>query len=247
MFDRQAVKLAFGRAAAEYDAQAQLQRQVREHGVTLAEDYWKEGAAILDAGCGTGAFAQETGRWRVTGLDMALGMCREAQGKHAVVNADAAAMPFADGSFDGLFSSLMLQWANDPTAVWREMARVVRRGGVCVVSTLVQGTLQELREAFAAVDDAPHVSEFLSGTDVVEAATQAGFQVIAGEAQVITEHYVDMLSVMHSLKAIGAGNKHAARRRGMMTPRQMERLAYKRDERGLPVTWRVMYLTLGKL
>jgi malonyl-CoA O-methyltransferase len=98
-------------------------------------------------------------KWRVTSLDLSLGMCAVAREKSgAVVNADAACMPFADDSFDGLFSSLMLQWADYPQALWNEMARVVKPQGRVVLATFVRGTLHELREAFSTLDGKAHVS-----------------------------------------------------------------------------------------
>src|SRR5258706_11161355 len=158
MFDNDAIKQQFSRAAPDYDAHAELQQQIREHCIALGEACWEEGAHILDAGSGTGALQEDIAargiNWRVTGIDLALGMCAKAREKNeTVVNGDAAAMPFADNCFDGVFSSLMLQWVDSPLIVFREMARVTRPGGRCILATFAQDTLGELREAFASIDD----------------------------------------------------------------------------------------------
>src|SRR5947207_1791594 len=162
MFDTAAIKRSFGRAASAYDAQAHLQRRVRQRCIALAKAHWPEEAHILDAGCGTGALVEDIRvggiGWQVTGLDLAPGMCGEARKKSNAVNADAESMPFGDASFDGIFSSLMLQWANHPLAVLHEMRRVTKPQARCVIATLAQGTLHELREAFAMLDESPHVS-----------------------------------------------------------------------------------------
>jgi len=244
MFSTHAIKQDFGRAASAYDAQAHLQRQVRGYCIALAESYWKKEAHILDAGCGTGALAQEI-NWHVTGIDLAFGMCVEADKN--IVNADAASMPFADESFDGIFSSLMLQWANDPLAILREMRRVAKPQGRCVISTLTQGTLQELRDSFGT----SHVSAFLPAPDLLDFAAHAGFKIGLSEQATITEYYPDAMRLMQSLKNIGAGNKQISRSKGLMTPQQLSRGARIYRQRfataqGLPATWQVLYMVLGK-
>ena len=65
------------------------------------------------------------------------------------VRADAYALPFRDGAFELVFSSLMLQWCDDLDAVFAEIARVLAPGGLLLFSTFGPGTLAELREAWA--------------------------------------------------------------------------------------------------
>jgi len=256
MFDREAVKEAFGRAAPVYEAHAHLQRQVRQHCLALGQAYWPSGKHILDAGCGTGALLTETGRlrlrWRITSLDLSLGMCAVAREKSgAVVNADAAAMPFADNSFDGLFSSLMLQWANNPPAVWREMARVLKPQGRVVLSTFVHGTLQELREAFSSLDGKPHVSHFVQTHEILKYAAEAGLTMTMAEQARIVNYYPDAIALMRSLQFIGATHKEAERGRGMMTLKQLAGVEQVYEKRfgtaeGLPATWQLLCLVLQK-
>lgn len=256
MFDTQALKVDFSEAATRYDDSAQLQRQVRERCITLARGLWRDSAHILDAGCGTGQLASDIREkllnWRITGLDLASGMCKLAKGREqGMVNANAEAMPFADASFDGVFSSLMLQWANDPLAGLREMARVTRPGGHIIISTLTEGTLQELRTAFATVDEEVHVSRFFNKNALRQLGWQSGCTLAFEEEATLVEHYPDAASLMHSLKAIGATHKDNARQKGLMTPSRLSQIehAYRRNfatVRGLPATWRVYYMILEK-
>jgi malonyl-CoA O-methyltransferase len=246
MFDTRAIGGDFGRAAPHYDAHAHMQAQVRRHAYGLAQKLWPPGSHILDAGCGTGAFARDNHQWRVTGMDLAYGMCAAAGG----VNAQAETMPFADGCFDGAFSSLMLQWANDPATVLRQMQRVVKPGGSCVVSTLCDGTLHELQTAFAHIDSKPHTSRFATVQAWRGYAAQAGLHVTACEPAGIVEHYPDALALMRALRNIGASNKLAERQRGLMTPGQLARLqsAYAEQfgtAKGLPATWQILYMTVS--
>src|SRR5579884_2518619 len=123
------VQEAFSKAAAGYEQHAELQRVVRQECLNTLSGLLPDRARVLDIGCGTGALfteSREAGlHWQITGLDLAFGMCAEAARAGTVVNAEAQALPFADGCFDGLFSSLMLQWADQPLQAFREMMRVL--------------------------------------------------------------------------------------------------------------------------
>jgi len=252
MFDTDAIKRAFGKAATDYAAHAELQHAVREDAIRLGESCWKTGAKILDAGSGPGGFSHSAKLlglgWNITQLDIAFGMCKAAG---SAVNADLAALPFADASFDGIFSSLALQWVGDPLLALREMARVTKRGGRIVISTFVHGTLEELRASFASLDNHPHVSPFANVGGLSLLAAHAGFFVLSTQEEIFLAHYPDVRMLMKNLKAIGAGNKLSGRVRGLMTPRKLAALEehYHKQfgtRKGLPATWQVLWMVLEK-
>jgi SAM-dependent methyltransferase len=91
---------------------------------------------ILDAGCGTGA----AGGWlarrgAVVGTDiepLALTLYREARPRAELVAADLARLPFASASFDAALCVTVLYHRRvvEPESVVRELARVLRTGGV---------------------------------------------------------------------------------------------------------------------
>ncbi len=256
MFDVAAVKESFGRAATQYDAHAHLQREVRAYCLKLAQQHWPATGHMLDAGCGTGMLQQEARAagvaWKLSGIDVSPGMCAQAkQHRLPVVGANAEAMPFAAESFDGLLSSLMLQWINNPAAVFAEMARVLKPGACAVIATLASGTLQELQEAFSAIDGRPHVSDFLEPHALLASAELAGLSLVAARQAKLVEHYTDTIALMRALQAIGATNKQATRRKGLMTPSQftrLEKIYTERfaDKQGLPASWQVLTLVLKK-
>jgi ubiquinone/menaquinone biosynthesis C-methylase UbiE len=94
---------------------------------------------VIDVGCGTGRLLESVvERWpgaRVTGIDASAAMIAEARGKHrghdrfSFVNADAAALPFASGSFDIALSTVSLHHWQEQASGIREVARVLRPGG----------------------------------------------------------------------------------------------------------------------
>ena len=96
---------------------------------------------VLDVCTGTGAVAERivlTHRCRVTGLDQSTAMLAAARGRLAdagvlqrvtLVQGEAERLPFPDAAFDALSVTYLLRYVDDPPAVLRELARVVRPGG----------------------------------------------------------------------------------------------------------------------
>ncbi|MGE0754020.1 MAG: methyltransferase domain-containing protein [Alphaproteobacteria bacterium] len=256
MFDTQAVAISFGKAAGQYDQHAHLQQQVRSHLLKVALPYWTDDTNVLDLGCGTGALREEARTHRkhisLVGLDVAAGMCSMSRARNLpVVQALAQAVPFASGSFDLVFSSLMLQWLSHPTLAFAEIARLLRPGGTAAIATLTDGTLKELKSAFAALDGLPHISDFHMPHSILCCAEQGGMQLCLARQKTIIEYYPDTIALMRSIKAIGASNKHKGRSKGMMTPAKLAKLEQMYNTRygrsqGLPASWQVLTMVLRK-
>lgn len=92
------------------------------------------GSCVLDVACGSGENARHFGgRSRYYGIDisrLALGMAKEYQDQVvALVQGDATALPFADGSFDVVLSTYALEHFFEPRKALREMYRTCRPGG----------------------------------------------------------------------------------------------------------------------
>jgi ubiquinone/menaquinone biosynthesis C-methylase UbiE len=90
---------------------------------------------LLDIGCGGGtnavAFAEHG--WTVSGVDLSPAQLELARARGVeVVEADAAALPFEDESFDAAVSVFTHTDVDDFAAVVREAARVLRPGGQLV-------------------------------------------------------------------------------------------------------------------
>lgn len=108
------------------------------------------GMTVLDLGCGTGAPGVRLARWcdaDITGVsvsvgDIALATARaEAEGVSRRITfrqADAARLPFADGTFDRVLAIESLAHVADRGQVLSEIARVLRPGGRVVLSDFVQ-------------------------------------------------------------------------------------------------------------
>ena len=253
--ERGEVRRAFDRAAATYDAAAELQRRVRDELLSRLDYVKLEPAAVLDLGAGTGHAALALKRRypasTVLAVDLAESMLREARRRQTLfrrfqrVCADAAALPLRSASVELVFSSLMLQWCDVPDGVFAECRRVLRPGGLLSFTTFGPDTLVELRRAWAAADDGVHVSRFLDMHDVGDALVRAGFAEPVMDVDRVTLTYAEVRDLMRDLKAIGAHNAASGRRRGLTGRSMFARVvdAYERERRDgrLPATYEVVY------
>jgi malonyl-CoA O-methyltransferase len=250
-----AVAASFGAASRSYDAAAWLQTAVRDELLSRLDLLRTPPRAALDLGTGTGhAAAQIKRRFpraAVTASDIAEPMLAQAR-RHSrfwrpirCVQADARTLPFPDASFDLVFSSLMLQWLVPPDAALAEMRRVLRPGGLLLLSSFGPETLQELREAWRAADAGVHVNEFIDMHDLGSALARAGFTEPVLDVDRHLRHYEDARALMRELKALGAHNVDSRRARGLTGRQAFARMqgAYEstRTPRGLPATWQVVY------
>jgi len=129
--DKRQVAASFSRAAASYDAVAELQRGVGESLLSALPEGFSP-RRWVDLGCGTGYFSRALerrfGAAEGLAVDIAEGMLRHARargGASHFIGGDAERLPLRDGSCDLLFSSLAIQWCADLPAVLAEARRVL--------------------------------------------------------------------------------------------------------------------------
>jgi len=256
VFDRRRLQHSFGRAAASYAEVAVLQRETESRLLEQLEVLEaKRPARVLDVGSGPGrASGVMKGRWpkaEVIALDIALPMLRQVP-RHTRfwrpvkrVCAEAARLPFADNSFDLIFSNLCLQWVPDLPAALAEFRRVLREDGLLLFSSFGPDTLIELREAYLqAGERQPPLSPFAAIQQIGDAMIAAGFRNPVLDRDQFTLTYAEVMPLLRELRAIGAGDARVQRPRGLGGKSRQARMiaAYEtqRREGRLPSTWEVI-------
>ncbi|MZI95107.1 malonyl-ACP O-methyltransferase BioC [Vibrio sp. CAIM 722] len=247
--DKQQVAKSFSKAADNYDNHAHFQRDVgRELLKRVPDDL--TGRRVLDLGCGTGYFSSELKcrGAQVICVDLSSHMLTKAQercgdNQMSYHLADAELLPFADNSIDYVFSNLALQWCDDLAIPLKEIKRILRKGGKGFFSTLVDGSLNELKIAWSTVDSYQHINHFLSANQVKIALAQSGNFDTTLNFQAMTVWYNTAVSLMKDLKGIGAnhvpGRITAAFNKQVLARLEESYQEFKNDDGVLPATYQV--------
>jgi len=262
--NRNLVARSFGHAAAHYDDVAVLQRQTGDELLDRLSLVTLQPKRVLDLGVGTGRnltlLAKHYPKAQLLALDIAPAMLQQARQRYQkesglkrwlpyskaphYLAGNAEHLPLADNSVDLVFANLTLQWC-DPRISFAEIQRVLRPDGLLMFTTLGPDTLRELRQAWADVDDYPHVNMFYDMHDVGEAMIAAGLAEPVLDTDRYTLTYNTAMAMMKDLKVLGARNVNAGRRRGLTGKDTIKQVVdayeqFRRDDL-LPATYEVVY------
>ncbi|MCW8944077.1 MAG: malonyl-ACP O-methyltransferase BioC [Sedimenticola sp.] len=253
--DKRQARLAFSKAAEQYDQVAVLQREIGERMLDRLELVRLQPGVILDVGSGTGvataALADRYRKSRVLALDFAFPMLLQTRKrgswlrKPRCICGDLEQLPLADQSVDLIYSNAAIQWSNDLDTTFSEFRRVLRPGGLLMFTTFGPDTLMELRAAWAEVDEGSHVSNFIDMHDIGDALLRAGLADPVMDVDRMTLTYERVTGLMRDLKVLGAHNVNSDRPRGLTGKGRLQAMqsAYEqfRKDGSLPASYEVVY------
>ena len=250
------IRKSFDAAAKEYDQFAVLQHTVTDRLIESFEHIRTQPEMILDLGAGTGygskKLRKEFKKARIIQVDLSDAMLKKSKTKtyrffsrDHFLCADASKIPLPDLSVDLVFSSLMMQWCNDLDAVFSEIRRVLKPGGLFIFTTFGPDSLKELRESWRVVDDTVHVNVFIDMHDIGDSLMRhnLGSPVLNIEHLVFT--YDSCRDLMLDLKNVGAHNINSGRRKTLTGKNKLNKMIdyYERyrDNNKLPATYEIIY------
>ncbi|MBU2894776.1 malonyl-ACP O-methyltransferase BioC [Colwellia sp. D2M02] len=218
-FTRKNIAKTFGSASESYDVSARLQRFSGKHLMPWLPE--QDDLTVLDLGSGTGFFTDllASKYQRVIGLDIATQMLRFAQENRnesiTWVEGDAHHIPLQDNSIDLIYSNLVIQWFNPLDNAVKEILRVLKPGGMFIFTTLVDGTLHELKSSWRQVDDDQHVIDFKTAAQLNDVFSKQSCQLVEQKCQDIVLEYQNVIHLARELKGLGANHLANKKNRGL--------------------------------
>jgi SAM-dependent methyltransferase len=150
--------------------------------------------AVLDVACGPGVITAAVAPHAisVTALDATEAMISKARARCETAGienvkfkiGDAHHLPFETGQFDGVVSRLAVHHFTDPGRALKEMARVLKPGGILVIADVTASGNKadaDLQNAIEILRDPSHVA-MLPEAQLVQHFEEAGLQAITTES-----------------------------------------------------------------
>nr|WP_136251981.1 methyltransferase domain-containing protein [Ningiella ruwaisensis] len=174
----------FSRAARHYDKHAQVQQRIAKALVDWQKSQPSSNSnyansVALDIGCGTGQLALmlsgQFAQW--FNLDLSFAMLQQARQKAHAENmrtkraksvedkqhfilGHANELPFATRSIDKVYSSMALQWSENPFSSLAEIHRVLKPHGEASIAFMIEGSFYSLESAWERAGYASRLNRF---------------------------------------------------------------------------------------
>lgn len=250
--DRIAVRRMFARV---FDGEPEFARAMsiaRDALLARLDDVRIAAGTILDLGSGTGGTARELARrYRgadVVCIDPVVALLRGARfqappglSRHRFVAGEAERLPLTSGSVDLVLSSLAMPWFDPIDAAFAECMRVLRPGGLLLLSTLGSGTLKELSMAWSGGAGSSRMHPFPDMHMLGDAMVRTGFADVVMDVERVRFQAPDFWALCRILSRSGGSGVLASRRRGLTAPGTFHAAAaryesIRGDEGALPVS-----------
>jgi len=127
-------------------------------------------------------------------------------------------LPFPDGTFDLVMSSVALHWVNDLPYLFQEVKRILKPDGCFMMAMVGGSTLPELRASLVLAEQerdggvSPHVGPYVELSDIGSLLTNAGLSLPTVDVDTIKIGYPNAMVLMEHLQRMGEGNACLHRR-----------------------------------
>ncbi|MEN7342395.1 MAG: methyltransferase domain-containing protein [Pseudomonadota bacterium] len=141
-----------------------------------------------------------------------------------------------DDAADLVVANLSATRFSTPDGFLAEAFRLLKTDGVFLFATLGPDSLREVRDAWAQIDDTPHVADFIDMHDFGDALGRAGFREPVLDTERLDIRYASVDDLWRDLTASGARNSLLGRRRGLTSKARFERFRQALAPDGQPFT-----------
>lgn len=217
VFDRNKVRQNRNRCASSLDQHGFLIDWSMNQITSRLQDIKRIFPMALQIGCRSNKIdTQEFGIETLYTLDIAEKLSPDIQ-------ADEEFLPFAENSFDIIFSPLNLHTTNDLPGALSQIKRALKPDGLFVAAMLGGETLYELRQIISDAEIkltnglTPRIAPFADMQQMGALMQRAGFSLPVIDSEKITVTYDSPFKLMKDLRLMGEGNALIERSKKMST------------------------------
>lgn len=260
VFDRRLVRRNRDRAAGRFADHNFLFAEIAARLSDRLDDVRRSFPAMLDLGCHGGetsrALAGRKGIERIVRCDLSPAMAGLAADRAdgPSIAADEEFLPFTDGSFDLIVSTLSLHWVNDVPGALIQARRALKPDGLFIGAMLGGETLFELRRCLMEAElevsggVSPRISPFAEVRDAGALLQRAGFALPVVDTDMITVTYPSPFKLLEDLRGMGETNavldrpRRPTRRTLFIEAARRYAELYAEEDGRVPATFQVLYL-----
>lgn len=234
----------FNKASKNYDQYSKFQRECGNNLCKLTGCIIQ--SKLLDAGCGTGLFSRywKSFNNQVIALDISYGMLEQAKRRNSAniyILGDIENSPLIDKTVDIIFSNLAIQWCNDFSRALSELYRILRPGGFLVLSTLIKGSLIELKQSSKNIDNCSNVNCFLPISSIYNALSPYRYKLIN---KIKSFYYSSVLDLLKDIKGVGSSYLYDRNNLGLRSKKylnDLEKFWPYHNKKGFKLSYNVVY------
>jgi len=241
----------FSKAAARYNTHANVQKQAASDLFSLIKPGINKNKLCVDLGAGplVNTLTLQSVFESVVAMDLSLNMLQSSDLTTPKICADMDNLPLQANSVDIIYSNFAVQWSANFSALMQSLYNILKPGGRAYISAVVEGSLNEIKTAFAALDSNSHINTFNSELFINQSVQNAGFIINSAKKRIYTDEYTTPLKAIASIKAIGATTQnHTNTRQGLLTKSALKKVcsAYPLINNKACVSYHVVLLSLEK-
>ena len=248
---KKSTKSKFSKAAASYNTHANVQKHAASDLFSLIKPGSNKNKLCVDLGAGplVNTHSLQSVFASVIAMDLSLNMLQSSDLTTPKICADMDNLPLQANSVDIIYSNFAVQWSANFSTLMQSLYSILKPGGQAYISTVVEGSLNEIKTAFAVLDSNSHINTFNSEQHINQSVQKVGFTINSAKKRIYTDKYTTPLKAIASIKAIGATTQnHTNTRQGLLTKSALQKVcsAYPLINNKACVSYHVVLLSLQK-
>ena len=179
----------FSKAAASYNTHANVQKHAASDLFSLIKPGINKNKLCVDLGAGplVNTHTLQSMFASVIAMDLSLNMLQSSDLTTPKICADMDNLPLQANSVDVIYSNFAVQWSANFSALMQSLYSILKPGGQAYISTVVEGSLNEIKTAFAALDSNSHINTFNSELHINQSVQNAGLTINSTKKRIYTD------------------------------------------------------------